>query len=190
MIGPNAITRVAEVLPDCVGSDMARTLFEHAGLLEYLREPPEAMVAEAEVRQLHHVLRHDLGWLVARGIARAAGQRTAEYLLSNRIPRPVQWLLKLLPAALAARVLVSAIRRNAWTFVGSGQFQAQAGHPVVLTIRKNPLCLALSADAPACEYYAATFEGLFRALVNKRSVVTESECEAFGGAMCRFEVSW
>ncbi|MBL8305387.1 MAG: hypothetical protein JNM33_01735, partial [Rubrivivax sp.] len=56
-IGPNAITRVAEVLPPRVGSHATRELFEHAGLAHYLTRPPEQMVEEAEVRQLHQALR-------------------------------------------------------------------------------------------------------------------------------------
>jgi divinyl protochlorophyllide a 8-vinyl-reductase len=137
-IGPNAITRVAEVLRARVGTGATSTLFEHAGLSGYLLQPPQSMVDEAEVRRLHGVLREDLGDEQARAVARDAGLRTAEYLLAHRIPRPVQRLLKFLPAALAARVLLAAISRNAWTFAGSGKFSARVGQPVVLTLRNNP----------------------------------------------------
>jgi divinyl protochlorophyllide a 8-vinyl-reductase len=192
-IGPNAITRVAEVLPARVGSSTTFALFERAGLAHYLRDPPEAMVAEAEVRQLHGVLREQLGAQEAANVARAAGLRTADYLLANRIPRPVQAVLKLLPARLAAQVLLAAIRRHAWTFAGSGHFSAEvgrAGGPVVLHIQHNPLCLGLASDTPACDFYAATFERLFQVLVQRRSRVTEVACEACGAAECRFEIRW
>jgi divinyl protochlorophyllide a 8-vinyl-reductase len=193
-IGPNAITRVAEVLPVRVGRAVTAQVFEAAGLARYLQEPPQAMVDETEVRRLHGVLRETLGDAEARAVARAAGTRTADYLLAHRIPRPVQRLLKVLPAPLAARVLLAAIARHAWTFAGSGQFSARCawrqGPPVVLAIRGNPLCRGLATAAPACDYYAATFERLFRVLVQARSRVLEVACEACGDPECRFEIDW
>jgi len=189
-IGPNAITRVAEVLPQRVGEAGTRSLFERAGLVHHLQNPPQGMVDEADVRRLHGMLREELGTEAAQAVALAAGQRTAEYLLAHRIPRPVQALLKVLPAPLAARVLLAAIRRNAWTFVGSGQFTAEAGSPVRLHIRHNPLCRDLQAAAPACHFYAATFERLFVVLVHPSSRVEEVACEACGAGECRFEIRW
>ncbi len=189
-IGPNAIIRVAEVLPARVGSDATRRLFDRAGLARYLGAPPQAMVDEAEVRALHGALREALGATAAREVARAAGQRTADYLLAHRIPRPVQRLLRWLPAPLAARVLLAAIGRNAWTFVGSGRFTAQAGRPCVLQIAGNPLCRGVQAETPGCDFYAGTFERLFRVLVHRDAQVLETHCEACGDAACRFEIRW
>lgn len=189
-IGPNAITRVAEVLRAHIGIGATSTLFEHAGLSGYLLQPPQSMVDETEVRRLHGVLREDLGEAQARAVARDAGLRTADYLLANRIPKPVQLLLKHLPARLAARVLLAAISRHAWTFSGSGRFAARVGRPVVLTLRNNPLCRGLVSAAPACDYYAATFERLFRTLVHPRTEVREVACEACGDVECRFEIHW
>ncbi len=42
------------------------------------------------------------------------------------------------------------------------------------------------ATAPLCDYYAATFERLFRALVHPRAVVVETACEACGADACRW----
>jgi divinyl protochlorophyllide a 8-vinyl-reductase len=189
-IGPNAITRVAEVLPGFVGTQETRAVFERAGLAGYLLAPPEQMVDEAEVTGLHLALREALGGKLAGEVARSAGQRTADYLLAHRIPKPAQWLLKRLPAPWAARLLLSAIRRHAWTFAGSGVFLARAGRPVVLTIRGNPLCKGLHSDTPACDFYAATFERLFRTLVHRDARAVEVACEARGDAECRFELRW
>jgi divinyl protochlorophyllide a 8-vinyl-reductase len=102
-------------------------------------------------------------------------------------------LLRRLPAALAARVLLAAIRRNAWTFVGSGRFNADAGGlrgPVLLTVQDNPLCRGLRLAVPACDFYAATFGELFAALVHPDAVVREVACEAMGDPACRFEIRW
>jgi divinyl protochlorophyllide a 8-vinyl-reductase len=189
-IGPNAIIRVAEVLTARIGISGTSALFERAGLLRYLRQPPGQMVEEAEVRQLHGVLREQLGADGARDVAAAAGRATADYLLANRIPKPVQRLLRVLPAPLAARVLLAAIVRNAWTFAGSGAFSVQAGTPVVLRIQHNPLCRGLTTDTPACDFYAATFERLFQVLVHRHSRVREVACEACGDPECRFEIRW
>lgn len=192
-IGPNAVTRVVEALDSLQGRAATRTLFETVGLAHYLIEPPQAMVHEDEVRRLHLALRRHLGDARADEIAVAAGRLTADYLLARRIPGPFQALLRRLPAALAARLLLSAISRHAWTFVGSGSFQAQVEpqrHAAMLTVRGNPLCLGLQAQAPACGFYAATFTRLFQRLVHPAATVREIACEACGDEACRFEASW
>ncbi len=189
-IGPNAITRVAEVLRERLGADALARLFGLAGLAAYVDRPPQAMVDETEVTQLHAVLRALLGAAAAARVAREAGTRTGDYLLAHRIPKPVQALLKVLPAPLAARVLLGAITRHAWTFAGSGEFAAEPGRPVRLAIRHNPMCRGLTSDMPACDFYAATFERLFRVLVHPRATVVETACEACGDDACRFEVRW
>lgn len=185
-IGPNAITRVAEAL----GRDRAPRVFAVAGLAHHLRAPPEAMVDETEVVRLHRALRGVLGDREARRIARRAGELTGDYLLAHRIPAAARRVLRALPAALAAPLLLAAIRRHAWTFAGSGRFSATAGRPATLVIEGNPLCRGAVSDEPLCDYYAATFERLFRALVHPRARVVETACEACGAGECRFEVRW
>jgi divinyl protochlorophyllide a 8-vinyl-reductase len=197
-IGPNAITRVAQVLPARIGAAQTLALFEAAGLAQRLREPPEDMVPEGEVRQLHVAMRAQLGPQLSAEVARAAGVATGSYLLARRIPQKMQWVLRRLPARLAARVLLAAITRNAWTFVGSGQFSARAARPdgapgetgFDLEVQRNPLCLGQRTEGPVCDYYAAVFERLFSALVHPQAQVREVACEARGDAACRFEVRW
>ena len=189
-IGPNAITRVAEALDNALGRERCDEIFAAAGLAHYRVTPPERMVAEAEVTALHQVLHAKLPPGLARNVARDAGTRTAHYLLANRIPRPVQFLLRALPAPLAARVLLGTISRHAWTFVGNGEFRAQLGQPVMLRIVNCPLARVPEAEAPVCDYFAATFERLFRALVHADARVREVECAATGAEACVFEVSW
>jgi divinyl protochlorophyllide a 8-vinyl-reductase len=189
-IGPNAITRIAEAMREDVGETGTSMLFLRAGLARYLHDPPEKMVDETEVERLHRILRETLGPGHARRVSRSAGLRTGDYLLARRIPSPVQRVLHLLPARLASRALLAAISRNAWTFAGSGRFRVSPGNPVRLEIAGNPLCRNASAEAPICDYYAATFERLFRELVHPQAVVEEIACEANGAPACVFEVSW
>jgi divinyl protochlorophyllide a 8-vinyl-reductase len=197
-IGPNAITRVAEALPAVVGSGATWLLFERAGLVAYLRQPPERMVDEREAARLHAELRASLGLEQARCVALAAGRATADYLLAHRIPQGVQRLLRVLPAGLSARVLTRAIARHAWTFAGSGHFSARAPLPaeaargtrLVYEIRDNPLVRGVEAARPLCGFYEATFEQLLRVLVRSGAQVEETACEACGDDCCRFELRW
>lgn len=189
-IGPNAIIRLAEVLREQAGAATTAVVFERAGLRAYLEAPPSAMVRESDVAALHRGLRLEIGAEQARRAARAAGERTGDYLLANRIPRRVQRVLRVLPAPLSARMLLAAIRRNAWTFCGSGRCTTRAGSPARVMISGNPLCRDRHGDATACEFYAGTFEGLFRALVHERTVVRETHCEGRGDAACVFEIDW
>jgi divinyl protochlorophyllide a 8-vinyl-reductase len=189
-IGPNAITQVAAALDAALPADAVDALFAEAGLAAYRRTPPVAMVAEREVASLHRVLQARLDPAQLAAAAWDAGLRTGDYLLTNRIPRPVQWLLRALPAPLAARALLAAIRRHAWTFVGRGAFTAQPGHPIRLSVTGCPLCRGAVLDHAACGYFAATFERLFATLVHRRARVTETACTTMGAAACVFEVTY
>ena len=203
-LGPNAIIRLQEALLASVGAERARSVFERAGQEQFVVALPERMVNEASVTSLYTSLPTQLGPLLAAEVSGRAGWLTGDYLLANRIPKPVQALLRVLPAALAARVLVTAIRRNAWTFVGSGCFDAAsvraAKRDVVtrdgrrprlsLRVAGCPICAGSQQATAACTYYAAAFESLFVALVHRRAQVREVACHALGAADCTFEVSW
>lgn len=189
-IGPNAVIRVAEALEQACGSESVAQVFQAAGLGHYLAALPSEMVDEREVTRLQAALRERLGIPVARSVSHDAGSRTGDYLLANRIPRPVQRLLAVLPARLASRVLISAIRRNAWTFVGSGVFDGEPGRPTRLMVTDGPICRGASADEPLCDFYAGSFERLFSRLVHRGARVTEIACQANGAEACVFEVRW
>jgi divinyl protochlorophyllide a 8-vinyl-reductase len=189
-VGPNAVIRVAEALDQARGADAVAQVFKAAGLEHYLATPPSEMVDEREVTRLQAVLREVLGLAVARPVSHDAGLRTGDYLLANRIPRPVQRLLTVLPARLASRALIAAIRRNAWTFVGSGVFDGKPGRPTRLTVTDGPICRGASANQPLCDFYAGSFERLFSRLVHPDARVTEIACQANGAQSCVFEVRW
>ncbi|WP_198369324.1 bacteriochlorophyll 4-vinyl reductase [Roseomonas rosulenta] len=188
-IGPNAVTRLAESLDALRGHAETIAVFAGAGLRDRLAEPPERMVDEAEVIALHAALRARLPDQAA-AIATDAGRRTADYLIAHRIPRVIRLVLPRLPARIAARILLAAIGRHAWTFAGSGRFSVLHGRGARFAIAGGPLARGVQAPAPVCDYYAATFEGLFRALVHPMARVKETACEACGAPACMFEVRW
>jgi divinyl protochlorophyllide a 8-vinyl-reductase len=203
-IGPNAIIRLQQALLERVGRDCARQIFEQAGQGQFLTQLPERMVVEASVTSLYTSLPTQLGPRLAAEVSGHAGWLTGDYLLANRIPKPVQALLHVLPAPLAARVLITAIRRNAWTFVGSGRFDVTPVPPEMrdsvardgrrprlnLRVAGCPICAGSQQATPACTYYAAAFESLFVALVHRRTQVREVACHALGASACTFAVSW
>ncbi len=189
-IGPNALIQVAETLRSRIGEGPAMLLFVGAGLGHRFVETPAEMVPEAEAIRLHAHLRSALGAKEAEAVAAEAGRRTADYLLANRIPRPAQRMLKLLPARLSARLLMQAIGGHAWTFAGSGRFAWQPGRPIRFQIADSPLSRDLRAEAPVCAYYAATFQRLFRVLVAPDAYALETGCRATGAETCRFEVRY
>ncbi|KAB7643728.1 bacteriochlorophyll 4-vinyl reductase [Polymorphobacter fuscus] len=193
-IGPNAVTRMAEALTAHGGSGLTASIFAHAGLARYLATPPEAMVDETEVARLHltvaaRLQRHD-----GVAVARDAGRRTADYLLARRIPRAAQWLLRQLPRRTAAGIMARAIAGHAWTFAGSGRFNhvfdPADRRTLWLNIIDSPLCRDPEMPAPACDYFAATFEGVFGAILGPTTRVVEIECSASGAPACRFRVRW
>ena len=189
-IGPNAVIRLAEALDALESKAVTKRLFIAADLESYVHSPPQAMVPEDDVTLLHRHLRHDLTPTRAATVSWLAGQRTADYLLANRIPRPVQRLLKLLPARLAAFILLKAIGAHAWTFAGTSRFSWTMGRPITLRFEDCPLCRHDRAAEPCCSYYAATFERLFRVLINPTTEVRETRCIATGAEACVFEVRY
>jgi divinyl protochlorophyllide a 8-vinyl-reductase len=189
-IGPNAVIRVAEGLDAFEGRAVTGRVFSASHIAHYLKVPPSDMVAESDVTALHRELHATLGLSRARSVAWIAGQRTADYLLSNRIPKPVQKILKVLPSRLASRVFLAAISRNAWTFAGSGRFSYKLDHPVNFSVADCPICRGLHTSAPCCDYYAATFERLFAELVHPEARVVETACAAMGARACNFHISW
>lgn len=185
-----SITGIAEVLPMRVGSRASQALFEAAGLLDAWRQRPRGLVADAELRRLHRVLRETLGLPTARAVARDAGARAADHLLATHLPRWKQSLLRRLPAAWAARALGAELRRLAWTFAGDGEVRVQPGRPTVVTIRGNPLCKGVQAAEPGCDFVCALLERLAVVLVDPGCRAVETDCESCGAPACRFELRW
>jgi divinyl protochlorophyllide a 8-vinyl-reductase len=189
VMGPNAITRIAEALTAGLGERACRAVFASAGLARHLSHPPTEMVDERDVARLHRTLIENLGLAKAAEISREAGRLTGDYLLANRIPAFAQNILKRLPRPIAARILVSAIARHAWTFAGSGDFSFRFTPRLELKIAGSPICRQLSSEAPVCHYFAATFERVFSAVLGS-AAVTETQCEATGAPACIFEIQW
>lgn len=183
-IGPNAILQLVPVLDRAVGVRARKGLFAEAGVA--LPPPDAGMLPETEVIRLHRAL---CFWLpsIAPDLLRQAGLATGDYILANRIPRLAQGVIRLMPAALAARVLVKAIAKHAWTFAGSGAFRIEGYRPLTVSIAHNPLATG-AQDHPSCHWHAAVFERLFETLVWRRVIVTETECCATGDLACRFEI--
>lgn len=177
LVGPNAVIQVAAALRALRGEAAAAQVFAAAGLSQMLAAPPQSMTEERAVAALHRAVAE-----MAPEAAGEAGARTADYLLANRIPAPAQRLLRALPRPLAARLLLAAIRRNAWTFAGSGAVSVAGWGRPVIAIADNPL------SVPGCPWHRGVFQRLFRALVDPGATVRVTACCAEGAAACRFEV--
>lgn len=180
-IGPNAILQAVAVLDRVAGPGARARVMARAGVAM----PTGAeMIPERDAAAMHLALRAELP-AQADDLLWQAGQATGDYILRHRIPALAQRLIRALPAPIAARVLAAAIAKHAWTFAGSGSFTVQPGRPLVFLIRDNPL---RDPDGHPCLWHTAVFQQLFRALVWPRATVRETDCQAQGAALCRFEI--
>jgi divinyl protochlorophyllide a 8-vinyl-reductase len=181
-VGPNAIIQTGAALRAMAGREGARAVFARAGLEPWLDAPPEAMVPQDAAAALFDALREERpgDW---EAIAAVAGRLTAAYLLAYRIPRVARVALQAAPPRLAARLLLTAVARNAWTFAGDGAFSATPGDPCVIVVRGNPLA------QPGCPWHSAVFEVLFRRLVAHGAWVSHTACQAEGDDCCAFRVA-
>ncbi|HQT62254.1 bacteriochlorophyll 4-vinyl reductase [Acidiphilium sp. 20-67-58] len=210
-MGPNAILQVFAALAASGGPACVARVARAAGAEPYLAHPPAAMVPAADVLALHRAVRACLGAGPGGVVLRAAGAATGRYLLARRIPRPVRLALRAAPAPLAARLLVAAIRRHAWTFGMPDGLDATWRGGLRLTLATNPIAVPGTARPerpssagsempdsagiedpgacnPGCAFHAGTFEVLFQALVDRRLVVREESCRAAGQPACVFTI--
>src|SRR5690348_10787921 len=102
VIGPNSVLQLIEALRLASLGAFSTQVFERAGVAEWLTHPPEAMVDERLVGQLHQTVRAMAAPGQGKALMAEAGRLTANYILANRIPRPAQVMLKLLPPRPAA----------------------------------------------------------------------------------------
>lgn len=179
-IGPNAILQLVPVLDAAIGATRRQDLFLAARVP--LPPPDAGMLTEDQVIRLHRAIADDLS-LDAPELLRRAGLATADYILSNRIPKPAQAVIRALPRPLAARLLAVAIAKHAWTFAGSGAFRIVGYRPLTLSIACNPLAIL-----PGCPWHAAVFERLFATLVWPDARVHEVCCCGAGAPACVFKV--
>ncbi len=185
LIGPNAILQMMPVLERMAGPEGALRMLRQAGV-EALPDG-QSMIPEGQAARLHQWLRGTMGDQAAV-MAAEAGQNTARYIMKHRIPGPVQTVLKVLPAPLAARALSGAITKHAWTFAGSGAFTAHG--PWRFEIADNPIVRGEESDTCLCHWHAAVFETLYRKLVHGDCTCRELACGAQPGVgACDFEIT-
>jgi len=160
LIGPNAVLQAVAVMEERLGPAETAAILADA---QITRLPTgKHMIPEVDALRLHRWLAlHDpMGALV---IAEESGARTADYIIANRIPRAAAWLLRHLPATLAAPLLMGAIRKHAWTFIGAGDFAPDgAWH---FAIDRTAADDSIPPPDSLFLWYAAVFTRLYRALV-------------------------
>ena len=160
LIGPNAVLQAVAVMEERLGAAETAAILRDA---QIDRLPSgEHMIPEIEALRLHRWLTlHDpMGAFV---IAEEAGARTADYIIAHRIPRAVCWLLRHVPAMIAAPLLMAAISKHAWTFVGAGAFAPTGAW--AFTIDRSAAPDSLPPPDSLFAWYAAVFTRLYRSLV-------------------------
>jgi divinyl protochlorophyllide a 8-vinyl-reductase len=187
-IGPNAIIQVAQVVRDRLSPAFADAILRDATPYS-LESMPTCMVDEREAQSVVRALVQRVGAGGATPVLREAGSRTADYLLANRIPAFAQLLIRLAPRRIGLALLLRAMAANAWTFAGSGHFAiVKAKRAPELVFHECAMCRDMHESQPMCDFYAGTFERLIAELVAPDVRVTEVECVAQGGAVCRFQL--
>lgn len=189
-IGPNSIIQTVGALNELYGAEAARAILERIGHSALNEQLPTDMVDEHVFMALINALRTDLGFEATGKVLARSGERTADYLLANRIPAPIRILLPWLPASLGLRIFLKAIAGHAWTFAGSGRFSYVVGRRgATICLADSPECRGIATDAPLCHYYTHCFQTLLRPLINPQLMVRETACGAMGADACTFEVT-
>lgn len=160
LIGPNAVLQTVAVMEARLGRAETRAILDDAQIAAL--PSGEAMIPEVQALRL-------LRWLALHEpigslrIAEDAGARTADYIITHRIPRPAVWLRRHLPASAAAPLLMAAIRKHAWTFIGAGTFVPQSAWR--FTIDRSRTGDPMMPPESLFHWYAAVFTRLYCRLV-------------------------
>ncbi len=182
-IGPNALIQTVRALQEICGRAEATAILERGQQAHLIDYTPTDMVPEADFQALVLLLTTHLGVEQATHVLRLSGQYTAHYLLHHRIPRPFQQLLKVLPRRLALALLLFAIRKNAWTFVGSGTFTYRVGQETQLTIVSG-----IHSNGAVCGFYGGTFATLIQQIIDAQARVQATRSQGGEDSRCEYVV--
>lgn len=161
LIGPHAVIHLAEAMRERLGERTAAAVLASAQI-DALPDGT-GMIPEIDALRAHR-------WLLLKApvdgfaIAREAARRTADYIIANRIPAAAVALLRVLPARLAAPMLMHSIRSHAWTFIGAGQFEPHGAW--AFTIDRTKAEDGLPVPDTTFDWYGAVFERLYQRLVS------------------------
>jgi len=164
VIGPHAVIHAVAVMRERLSAQVCDAVLSDAQIAAV--PTGDHMISEIAALRVHR-------WLALRepvacfAIAEEAAQRTADYIIANRIPAPAVWFLQRLPARLSAPLLMQAIRRHAWTFVGAGKFIPHGAW--AFTIDRSGADDPLMPPDSLFHWYAAVFERLYQRLVAPQS---------------------
>ncbi len=171
LIGPNAVLQTVAAMHERLGADETRAILDDAQIAAL--PSGECMIPEVHALRLHRWLAlHDP--IGSFDIAEESGARTADYIIAHRIPPAAAWLLRHLPASLAAPLLMAAIRKHAWTFIGAGHFTAHGGWR--FSIDRSRADDAILPPESLFHWYAAVFARLYQQLV-----ADDCTCRMVGG---------
>lgn len=187
IIGPNAIIQTVGALQDRYGADEAAALLARGGKPGLAEHLPTAMIDEQEFHTLVCLLDAAIGPAATTEILQEAGRRTGRYVLTHRLPQPVQRLIRLLPRRIGLRLLLQAMSFNAWTFIGSGtfRFQAELWHPQP-TISVRVVCPSAPTVAG---FYGGTFACLLQELIGPQTTVQTSTNQHTDGIDCTYTLT-
>lgn len=183
-VGPNAIIQTANALTALYGVDVKDAVFDRAGFGWMAGRMPDDMVRAEAVNALNRAVHEQMSDMQAVAVMRNAGERTARYILENRIPKLAQRVLARLPSRLAIRLLLKAIGKNAWTFAGSADIKVGRNW---IALIDNPVCLGRSGYS-GCVWHEAVFATLFDTIIGDGISVRETHCVGRGDPYCRFEI--
>lgn len=184
-IGPNALIQSVNALREQYDAARIQSILHQCSQEALLVSLPTTMVAEQAFAGLVVALADQLGVAEAHKILWRAGQLTAGYLLQHRIPRPFQWLLRPLPHRSALQLLLLAVGKHAWTFVGSGQFSYVVGKTPELTVLTR-----LYPGEAVCGFYGGTFDHLIHVLIATQAQTKVTTSLTAGQTTCVYAIQF
>jgi divinyl protochlorophyllide a 8-vinyl-reductase len=185
------VRTMIDSIEDVAGVKGRNMVLRHAGLEEYIENPPpltaeEAFVAIDHYRAISKALREVFG-KGSRPMLLYAGEG-AIYRTLEAVPGAFSSAMKLVPGRLRKKAALKMAAMETAKITGIEPKVEHQKDRILYHYYNCPYCEGYESDEPICFYDAGTLKAFVEWATGKPHKVTEIECSAMGAEACVYEI--
>jgi divinyl protochlorophyllide a 8-vinyl-reductase len=185
------VRTMIDSIEDVAGVKGRNMVLRHAGLEEYIENPPpltaeQAFVAIDHYRAISKALREVFG-KGSRPMLLYAGEG-AIYRTLEAVPGAFSSAMKLVPGRLRKKAALKMAAMETAKITGIEPTVEHQKDRILYHYYNCPYCEGYESDEPICFYDAGTLKAFVEWATGKPHKVTEIECSAMGADACVYEI--
>jgi divinyl protochlorophyllide a 8-vinyl-reductase len=185
------VRTMIDSIEDVAGVKGRNMVLRHAGLEEYIENPPpltaeQAFVAIDHYRAISKALREVFG-KGSRPMLLYAGEG-AIYRTLEAVPGAFSSAMKLVPGRLRKKAALKMAAMETAKITGIEPKVEHQKDRILYHYYNCPYCEGYESDEPICFYDAGTLKAFVEWATGKPHKVTEIECSAMGAEACVYEI--